>query len=878
MKRLRALVMLLALVSLLPGANGAHAQTPIPPPPGSQPPPAPKPPAAAPTPPTAAPKPTAPVSETSSAGPPPFQAPPVTTQADLETLFDGFFKVGLDTERPLVVNNLKIRRDTFELTLKQGTLYMANPIESQVTGAYFIGQGTVRLALPNTFDRKDLMALYGKPMVDETVSELVLRFDDDTDREILAACRPGGSAGSNDAAGTWSDRLHVDSNSFDLPIQFLDARINGSNKSRSFFLADMKLGDGKTWYGFLHDGRNRVENSFYREEQTGAAGKRMLRKLGEFHRPEDYDAKGNYDVMPESDNKDIATVRHVQMGIDIPNAKSVSIDAQLHVEALRDGVRGVTFQFNNNLGSATWDTPGRDIHTTLVAGDADSPLPFLHRWHELLVMLPKPLAKGEQTVIHVKATEDTVIQLTSSSFWIYNTYPWFPQIGYLGGRSTLDWTVKVLKPLKIAGTGDLVKEWDEGNMNCAHWKSDIPVQLASFIFGDFRTTDGAYKREPPATGEVGLRLLTSAGHSIPSQFISSGDIGFGTAFTGKIEYDDQSFKGNPQNILHNVSEGLKSYETIFGPFPFNQLDIAEMAPFMGFAQSPAGIVLVSSIERDATVTESYEGNDHGGGEVTLKVHRDEQGGLGKLGGGGVGDQFLFHELAHQWWGHQIGWAGDEDTWVSESWAEYSSGMMIDAIDHKRFNDMRKKWRQYAMEGDPHGTISTARWADPPGHGGIYWRMVYAKGPCVVHMLRTWMGWENFTKFVSTVQSKYKGTNINTDTLAREASKVMGYDMFPFFDQWVRDRGVPKVHYSWSASADAEGKQVITIKTRQEDEANAKILMVPISLDFGKGPPTVVQKPILKAQAEIQLRVPAAPKAVVLDPDDSQLAVFLPDQK
>jgi aminopeptidase N len=103
-------------------------------------------------------------------------------------------------------------------------------------------------------------------------------------------------------------------------------------------------------------------------------------------------------------------------------------------------------------------------------------------------------------------------------------------------------------------------------------------------------------------------------------------------------------------------------------------------------------------------------------------------------------------------------------------------------------------------------------------------------------------------------------------------------MFPFFDQWVRDKGIPKVHYSWSAAADAEGKQVITIKTRQEDDANPKIMMVPIGLDFGKGPPTTVLKPILKAQTDIQLRVPALPKSVILDPDDTQLAVFIPDQK
>jgi hypothetical protein len=53
---------------------------------------------------------------------------------------------------------------------------------------------------------------------------------------------------------------------------------------------------------------------------------------------------------------------------------------------------------------------------------------------------------------------------------------------------------------------------------------------------------------------------------------------------------------------------------------------------------------------------------------------------------------------------------------------------------------------------------------------------------------------------------------------------------------------------------------------------AKILMVPIALDFGQGTPTIVPKPILK------LRAPSLPKNVTLDPDETQLAFFIADQK
>jgi len=778
-----------------------------------------------------------------SASPPTFTAPPITTQAEMERAFDEFFTVGLDLERPLAVRDFKIKRDTFEMTFAQGTVYLAKPVAGQVTGAYFAGTGTMKLSIPNTFDRKEMQETYGKAAIEESISEAVLRFDDGAEQEILAAGKPGGPI-SADPMTTWNERLKVDFNSIDLQMDFLETRLNAL-KHTTFFMAAMRLGAGKTWYAFVHSGGDRIENGLYHERLLGAAGKRWYVVICQFHRPEDYDAKGNYDLMPESDAKDIATVRHTEMTIEIPNTKSVLIDARLTVEALRDGVRALRFDFVNNIDAASWTEKGRPVTPTLVADTAGNALPYLHRWHQLMVLLPRPLTKGETTVVQVKATEDTINQLTSRSYWIYTDDDWFPKMGYGGGRYTMDWTVKIAKPLRAAGTGDLVKEWVEGDLNCGRWKSDVPVELASFIFGDFKSTDGLYKRESPGTGEVPLRLFTIQGGA-------------------------EHFKGNPQNVLTNIAQGIKTYETILGPFPYAQLDIAEMAKFLEFAQAPAGILLVSSVVAGGTIVQ-----DEAGVRV---LNIEEQGGLGKVGGGGVGDQFVYHELAHQWWGHQVDGVGPEDIWISESWAEYSAGLIIDAIDPKRFRDMRVKWKKHAIDGDPFGTISAAYRSDSPEHPGTYWRMVYNKGPYVVHMLRTWMGWEKFSKYVSTIQSKYKGTDINTDTLAREASVLMGYDMFPFFDQWVRDKGIPKVRYSWSSAPEADGKHLVTIKVRQEDEANFKILMVPIQFIFGKGDPVVVTKPILKPSTELQVRVPVAPKDVRMDPDETQLATILPEPK
>ena len=770
-------------------------------------------------------------------------ASPITTQADMASIFDQIYTVPLDTDRPLAIAGLTLKRDTMELSLTRGTLWLAKPIAGQVTGAYFTGQATMRLGIPSAVDRKRLEAAIGRSTIDMGIGEVILRFDDGAEKEILAAGKP--ASGAAPPGGSWNDRLKVDALSDDAnPMDFLNTRINGL-KHTTLFTADFPGAD-RTWYRYVHNGNERVEDVLYKEEFAGAGGRRLNRILAQFHRPGDYDKDGNYDLMPESDVKEIVALRNVEMTVTVPNTKSVMIDAKLTVEALRDNVRGVRFDFINNLDdTGLWDAKGRPVIDNFVGDAAGSGLPFLHRWHELIVLLPKPLVKGERTVVSVKATEDTVIQQTEKSYVIYTTYPWFPQIGELGGRYTMDWTVKIAKPMVAAGTGDVVREWEEGGLNCARWKSDIPVQFASFIFGSFKVTQGSYQRQAPLTGEVPIRVYTILG-------------------------GEEHSKANPQAVIFNIGEGIRTYETIYGAFPFNQLDVAEMAKFQGFAQAPPGVLLISSVARVGTETDDM------GEQVADSLN--EQGGLGKVGGGGTGDQFVFHELAHQWWGHQVSWVGDEDQWMSEAFAEYSAGLMVAAIDPKRFELMRKGWRKEALAGDPWGTLATANTSETPEHPDERFRLVYAKGPYVIHMLRTWMGWEKFTQYVTAVQTKYKGQSINNDTLAREASKVMGYSMFPFFDQWVRDKGVPRVHYSWSVSPDPEGKQVVTIKLRQEDKDNPKILMLPIALDFGKKEPTIVQKPLLKAEGEIQLRVPEKPKGLSIDPAETQLAFFVDDAK
>lgn len=79
------------------------------------------------------------------------------------------------------MEELKLKRDRAEMEFT-GNFYFAAPINSRVTGAVFIGEGTFHAPPPPiAFEHENLLdRLIGKEAVDSDFNTAVLRFTDDT--------------------------------------------------------------------------------------------------------------------------------------------------------------------------------------------------------------------------------------------------------------------------------------------------------------------------------------------------------------------------------------------------------------------------------------------------------------------------------------------------------------------------------------------------------------------------------------------------------------------------------------------------------------------------------------------------------------------------
>ena len=268
-----------------------------------------------------------------------------------------------------------------------------------------------------------------------------------------------------------------------------------------------------------------------------------------------------------------------------------------------------------------------------------------------------------------------------------------------------------------------------------------------------------------------------------------------------------------------------------------------MAPQLSFGQSPQGFVQLSGT---AFLSQATTESDF--------IHG-----------------FLSHEFAHQWWFHQVGMASEDDEWLSESFAEYASGIFVNEYQGpKRFQRTLQEWKQNARVGEPEAPISAANMLSGPNAERQRTSLLYSKGPYVMHMLRVQLDDDVYIKVMRSVQETYRNKDISTEMLIREISRVTGADYTYFFDQWFWDVGIPKFRYSWRSEKQPDGKFLIVVHVGQEDKNRIKRVLMPIHLHF-KDKTIPQYKPVVQQEQDIKLMSPAEPKDVTLDDDHTLLA-------
>lgn len=268
---------------------------------------------------------------------------------------------------------------------------------------------------------------------------------------------------------------------------------------------------------------------------------------------------------------------------------------------------------------------------------------------------------------------------------------------------------------------------------------------------------------------------------------------------------------------------------------------------------------------------------------------------------GASELFRAHEVAHEWFGHKIGWASYRDQWLSEAFAEYTAMMFVQGFvkNGGRYFDEIMRSYQGILKGQPFAggfskfnrpllarinmnEVERAR-IGPIGHGRRantseipgYLLQSYYKGPIVLHMMRMILGLktgsdELFVTILRDYVQIAQGKEATTDDFRRIVEKHVGPGWEGFFDSWVYGAEIPS--YSWNYDVvPADGGYALTINVNRRDVSPGFTTIIPVRVEFDGGKFANIFLVNTEDRQTVTRKVPAKPKSVVFAPDYSLLA-------
>jgi hypothetical protein len=254
-----------------------------------------------------------------------------------------------------------------------------------------------------------------------------------------------------------------------------------------------------------------------------------------------------------------------------------------------------------------------------------------------------------------------------------------------------DWmdfeTVVSTSPDQIAiAPGYLQKEWTENGRRYFHYKMDSPI----LAFWSYLSARYAVKRD--RWNDVAIEI-----------------------------YYDPAHPYNVDRMIAASKKSLDYFTTNFGPYQHKQVRIIEFPRYERFAQSfPNTIPFSESIGFIARISKP-EDIDY----VTYVTA---------------------HEIAHQWWAHQVIGANQQgSTMLVESMSQYSALMVME----KEFgSDQMKKFLKYELNRYLSGRGAELVEEQPLMLVEDQPYIHYAKGSLTLYALRDWIGEKNLNQALS----------------------------------------------------------------------------------------------------------------------------------
>ena len=781
---------------------------------------------------------------------------PAPAPTDPQAIWNALAKPAFDPAKVATVNNMEIVRDRIHIMLDSGTLHFTQPVNGIVTGAVFHGAGRIQVSPPNQYESQQLQFFIKQDGLSATFDEAAFSFTDKTFDEISAKAQWGGTS-PND--GLYATRMQQNE---DLGAAFLPRlfkSVMGADRTKSaLFLADVKTAKSG-WVAALYDASEPEEIKVGRWVDVGP--------LKNFDIWTSFPAHG---ISPSAAfDVPLAKADYVfksyDMDVSVTDSSDLTATARSRIETRWAGERVLLFDLDSNLRVdkvSEGDGPALFFVQARVVKDRNQSYGDF-----IAVVLPTATESGQTRSLTIQYGGKRAIRRVGPGNYFAESFHWYPsRISSSAGddfalRYDFHMHFRCPKQDLIVATGNKVSDTIDGKDRITEWKSDKPLAVAGFAYGD-------YKEVTTKVGDIEVQVFANKQPDDQMAQIQRDVDSLGP--TSGMAIGNLSAIGMAPTIAQEMGNSIRTFEKYFGPYPYKQLAVTNI-PY-GYGQGWPGLIYLS-------VLTFLDGT-----QIHQLIGRDDP---------RLTEFFRAHETSHQWWGHEVGWKSYHDQWMSEGFATFSGNLYTQVRDgQKKYLDRLRADKQELLAKDIESHVIESvgpvwmgyRTSSSIANGDTA-TIIYNKGGYVLTMLRMMMADptkpdpdNRFETMMHEFCKTFDNKAASTEDFKAIAEKYMtaGMDLEHnhklnwFFNQYVYGTGIPHYEFHYDVKP-GNGQWTLTGSLKRTGVPDSWMDTVPVFVERdGKQ----VRLGLINAvgpDSQISLNLPFNPGKVQINANEELLA-------
>jgi hypothetical protein len=557
---------------------------------------------------------------------------------DAAAVWNAISQPAFDSTKYAAVENVEIVRDRIHITLEQGTIQFTQPVAGVVFGAAFDGRGRVQIEPPNAMEAQQVQRFTGQDKLEMQFSSASFSFTDDTFAKISQDLR-WVQAPNDKLASLYQDRQNErEGVGAELLPRLFQGVFSSDRQRTALFFADLKTSE-KGWINVVDDALDPEEIRVGRFDGWAANTAGFDTWL---HFPAGN--RSSADAFRDPLALAIYTVDSYQIDAAVTAQAELAATFRVHLTPQSTGERVLRFNLDSNLRV---DTVKDESGASLVYFQARERGTRNDSYGNFVVVsLPQPTHSGRPETIEFHYAGKHVVRQMGTGNYFCQSELWYPSADNPSGtefvaRSNFEMIFHVPKQFTLVATGTKTGETSDGKIIVTTWKSEKPISVAGFAFGDYKIFSGT-------AGTVGVDVYANRQ---PDDRLAELEL----AVDGAMRPQGSSQMSAPIGSLSpasmakqmnlEVANAMRLFQTYYGPAPFTHIAVTDI-PY-SYGQGWPMLLYLSTLSfLDAT-------------QRHLLGIQDEL---------AYSDFFRAHEVSHQWWGHRVGWKSYHDQWLSEGFA------------------------------------------------------------------------------------------------------------------------------------------------------------------------------------------------------------------